>query len=152
MALTNPEFEALLADTSKRIDGDIEWSEDEDHSACREFRARVLSESGYSLFAKGTYNPIAGSLSFVLVYSGHGRIYGLDLGQDHKNPAGEKVGDKHKHKWTERYRDKHAYVPADITASPKDVVLAWTQFCAEASIRHNGKMSAPKPSQDNLFI
>ena len=30
MALTNAEFEALLADQSKRIDGDIAWLEDED--------------------------------------------------------------------------------------------------------------------------
>jgi hypothetical protein len=89
MALTNPEFEALLVDTSKRIDGDIEWADDEDHSVCREFKVQVLSDPGHSLFVKGTYNPIAGALSFALVYSGHGRIYGLDLGKDHRNPTGE---------------------------------------------------------------
>ena len=152
MALTNPEFEALLGDTSKRIEGDIEWDEDEDHSVCREFKAEILSDTGYSLSVRGTYNPVVGALSFTLVYSGHGRIYGLDLGKDHRNPTGEKVGDKHKHRWTEQYRDKHAYVPPDITATPKDVVEAWEQFCAEASIRHDGKMSPPKPAQDSLFL
>src|SRR5688572_205999 len=140
MALTNAEFEALLADKSKRIEGDIEWEEDEDHSVCREFKAQVLSDPGYSLSVRGTYNPVACALSLVLVYSGHGRIYGLDLGKDHRNPTGERVGEKHKHRWTEQYKDKQAYVPPDITATPKDVVLAWTQFCAEASIRHDGTM------------
>lgn len=47
MALTNTEFGALLADTSKHIEGDISWIEDEDHSPAVEFRAKVESESGY---------------------------------------------------------------------------------------------------------
>ncbi|HVZ75610.1 MAG TPA: hypothetical protein VHJ20_24725 [Polyangia bacterium] len=152
MALTNPAFEALLADQTKTIAGDIEWTEDEDHSHCRIFSAEILSASGYALSAKGTYNPIVGALSFVLIYAGQGRIYALDLGKDHRNPGGERVGEKHKHKWTEQYRDKHAYNPADITASPKEVVLAWTQFCAEANIRHDGQMSPPKAAQDTLFL
>jgi len=152
MVLTNPEFEALLADSSKRITGDISWEDDEDHSMCQEFKAQVSSGPGYSLFVKGTYNPVAGALSFTLVYSGHGRIYALDLGKDHQNPGGVKVGEKHKHRWTEQYRDKHAYVPEDITALPSEVVLAWEQFCAEAKIAHDGKMAAPKSTQDDLFI
>lgn len=151
MALTNPEFEALLADRSKRIEGDIEWVDDEDHAECREFRAQVLSDPGYALSVKGTYNSVAGALSFVLVYAGHGRIYALDLGKDHRNPDGEYVGEKHKHRWTEQYRDKHAYVPDDITAQPNQVLLAWDQFCAEASIRHEGTMAPPRAAQFRLF-
>ena len=152
MVLTTSEFEALLADRSKRIDGDIRCDDAEDHSVCQEFKAQVLSEPGYSLFVKGTYNPVAGALSFTLVYSGHGRIYGLDLGKDHRNPTGETVGEKHKHRWTEQYRDKHAYIPGDITAQPHDVVLAWEQFCVEASISHDGTMSPPRPTQNDLFL
>ena len=43
MTLTSAEFEAILDDTSKRIDGDIAWQEDEDHSPCVDFRAEVTT-------------------------------------------------------------------------------------------------------------
>ncbi len=43
MPLTNAEFEAILANPSKQIAGDLAWSEDEDHSPSVEFRAEVQS-------------------------------------------------------------------------------------------------------------
>lgn len=54
--LTQGEFSALLNDPSKRICGDITWQSDEDHSHCVEFRAEVLSDAGWPLFIKGTFN------------------------------------------------------------------------------------------------
>jgi hypothetical protein len=41
MVLANAEFEAILADTSKQIEGDLQWSADEDHSPSVEFRAEI---------------------------------------------------------------------------------------------------------------
>ena len=38
MVLSLTEFETMLNDTTKRIEGDIVWQEDEDHSPCQEFR------------------------------------------------------------------------------------------------------------------
>jgi hypothetical protein len=58
MALTNTEFEAILEDPSKRIDRDISWQEDEDHSPSVEFRAEIQSEAGWPLFVRGSYNPL----------------------------------------------------------------------------------------------
>ena len=46
MTLTNTEFEAILNDETKCLDGDIAWQEDEDHSVCVEFRADVRSSAG----------------------------------------------------------------------------------------------------------
>ena len=50
MPLTEAEFESLLADTSKRIDGNIAWAEDEDHSPAnaekRALIASVVSQQG----------------------------------------------------------------------------------------------------------
>ena len=46
MALSLTEFETMLNDTTKRIEGDIVWEEDEDHSPCQEFRAEIQSGSG----------------------------------------------------------------------------------------------------------
>lgn len=146
MTLTNTEFETILSDSSKRIDGNISWQEDEDHSPSVEFRAEVASDAGWPLFIRGSYNPIIPALSYVLILKTAGRIYGLDLGKDHHNPQCDQVGEKHKHKWTEQFRDKEAYVPNDITEPASDPVAVWNQFCAEARLTHNGTM-APPPSR-----
>ena len=39
MAITDGEFEAMLADRGKTVEGDLDWREDEDHSPAEEFRA-----------------------------------------------------------------------------------------------------------------
>lgn len=151
MALTNGEFEAILADASKRIDGDIEWHEDEDHSPSVEFRAEVSSTAGWPLFVRGSYNPLIPALSYTVILKTEGRIYALDLGKDHHNPQCNQVGEKHKHKWNEPFRDKEAYAPDDITAPADDPVAVWQQFCTEASLTHNGTLKAPPPIQMELF-
>jgi hypothetical protein len=108
MALTQTEFEALLADATKRVEGDIAWQADEDHSPCLDFRAEVRSDTGWPLFVRGSFNPLIPALSYNLILKTEGRVYGLDLGKDHHNPQCQQVGDCHKHRWTERFRDKEA--------------------------------------------
>ena len=151
MALSNTEFESILADTTKCIRDDIIWKKDEDSSPAWEFRAEVESESGWPLFIKGRYNPNAGTLSYALILKTAGRIYALDLGKDHHNPKCEQVGDKHKHHWSERYRDKEAYVPEDISASASEPMVVWKEFCTEAGIQHEGTMRQPPPIQSKLL-
>jgi len=151
MSLTNTEFETVLSDTTKRIDGDIAWQEDEDHSPCVEFRAEIQSEAGWPLFVRGSFNPLIPALSYVLILKTTGRVYALDLGKDHHNPQCEQVGEKHKHRWTEQFRDKEAYVPDDITADAADPVAIWRQFCAEAKLTHNGNLGAPPSPTGELF-
>ena len=150
MALTDAEFTSILRDSTKCINGDIVWREDMDHSPAWEFRAKVASQDGWPIFVKGRYNRDAGTLTYVLILKTEGRIYALDMGKDHRNPQGDVVGDKHKHRWSEAYRDKEAYVPDDLTAPVSDPVAVWTQFCDEARIRHNGKLSSPPPHQLEL--
>ncbi len=152
MALTRTEFETLLNDASKRIEGDIVWQTDEDHSPCVDFRVEVRSDSGWPLFVRGSFNPLIPALSYVLILKTEGRVYGLDLGKDHHNPQCNQVGERHKHRWTEQFRDKEAYVPEDITADPSQPAEVWRQFCAEARIDHQGRMIAPPPSTWELFL
>lgn len=152
MAFTQTEFETLLNDESKRLEGDIIWEEDEDHSPCLEFRAEVLSDSGWPLFVRGSFNPMIPALSYVLILQSTGRIYGLDMGKDHHNPQCFQVGEKHKHRWSEQFRDKEAYEPADISARVDDPAAVWAQFCAEARIEHRGVMRRPPPRTGELFL
>ncbi len=145
------DFEALLVDTTKQIQEDITWDDDDDHSPTVEFRVEVVSQAKYPIFVKGSYNVLAQTLTYALIHRSFGRIYGLDMGKDHHNPSCTNVGRKHKHRWTEELRDKEAYVPEDITALVTEPVSVWRQFCLESRISHNGVMYAPPPLQLELF-
>jgi hypothetical protein len=152
MPITQTELEVMIADETKRIDGNLAWSEDEDHSPAVQFRAEVTSQAGYPLFVNGRYNVFAGTLSFTLIHRSTGRVYGLDLGADHHNPTCQHVGEKHKHRWTDRFADKEAYVPGDITASAEDPVAVWREFCIEAKIVHEGVLETPPARQQELWL
>lgn len=150
MPLTQVEFETLIDDDTKYIDGDLRWTDDEDHSPAVQFRAEVRSALGYPLVVLGRLNRAAGKLSYVLIHRSTGRIYALDLGADHHNPTCHHVGEKHKHRWSDLYRDKQAYVPDDITAGVDAPTQVWRQFCAEARIDHRGALAEPDPMQENF--
>jgi len=149
--LTDAEFEELIRDPDKIINGDIEWQEDEDHSYAVEFQINVDSSQEYPLFVKGRYHRLTSVLSYAIIHRQAMRIYALDMGKDHRNPDRTQVGEMHKHRWTEVYRDKQAYRPPDITASATDPVAVWKQFCQEASIHHNGIMRSP-PLLQHFFV
>lgn len=145
--MNQQEFEEILADTTKRITGDISWSEDKDHPPAVIFRIEVTSQIGYTLHVRGRYNPVAQKLTYALIQHDCGRIYGLDMGRDHRNLSGHSIGRKHKHRWQEQLGDDEAYVPEDITAPVSDPVAVWQQFCIEARITHEGVMHAPSALQ-----
>lgn len=146
------EYEALMSDATKRIDRDVAWAEDEDHSPAVGFRAEVRSDPGYPLYVKGYLNRAARKLTYVLIHRAEGRVYGLDLGKDHRNPSGNLVSEKHKHHWSEQTGVKDAYVPEDITATVDNPVEVWEQFCAEANLAHNGNMNPPPPEQLDMML
>ena len=139
--MTQQEFESILSDDTKEISADIVWNQDTDHSQSREFRIDVESATGHPIFLNGWYNPLSGKLSYSIIHRSMGRIYGLDLGADHRNPSGERVGEKHKHRWKDGSRDKWA---RDITEPWNRPVEVWEQFCDEARLRHSGTMSQPQ--------
>jgi len=148
--LSQEEFEELIGDPEKYIEGNIDWAQE--RSPWLGFRVEITSAAGYPLFLKGSCNPIIGALSYHIIHRTVGRIYGLDLGKDHRNPDGKRIGEKHKHRWYEPLRDKQAYVPSDITSCATDPEKVWEEFCQEAKLTHNGTM-APLPDQQlDLFL
>lgn len=148
--LSQAEFEALITDPHKSVEGDIIWQQE--RSPWLGFRAEITSRAGYPLFLKGSYNPVIYALSYVIIHRPVGRIYGLDLGKDHRNPDGQRVGEKHKHRWDEILHAKQAYCPLDITAPASEPEKVWLQFCAEAKLTHNGSMLPLPPNQLDLFL
>jgi hypothetical protein len=152
MPITQNEFEVILADETKQIDGDVIWKQDEDHSPAVEFRVEVVNQAGYPLFVFGRSNEAAGTLSYSLIHRSTGRIYSLDLGADHHNPSCTLVGEKHKHRWSDQYADKEAYPPSDITETAAHPAAVWLQFCKEAKITHRGVLQAPPARQLELGL
>lgn len=149
--LSQDEFEALIADPDKVIEGDIAWQQE--RSPWLGFRAEITSRAGYPLFLKGSYNPVIMAVSYAIIHRLAGRcIYRLDLGKEHRNPDGQRIGEKHKHRWDEVLLDKQAYCPLDITAPASAPETVWLQFCAEAKLTHNGSMLPLPPNQLDLFL
>ena len=142
MTLSQSEYNDIINDPTKTITGDIAW-EGMPNALARRFRIDIESFEGYPVFVQGWTNFSSGKLSYTIVHRAVGRIYGLDLGAEHKNPDGESVGEKHKNYWVPGSRDKWAYVPDDITADWDSPVEAWEQFCLEAQITHTGSMIPP---------
>ena len=142
MTLSQQEYESIVFDNTKVITENIVW-EGVSNSPAKQFRIDIDSDEGYPIFVKGWYNPSSGKLSYAIIHRSVGRIYGLDLGADHRNPNGERVGEKHKNYWVPGSRDKWAYVPKDITGTWDRPVEVWNQFCSEAHLRHLGIIQGP---------
>jgi hypothetical protein len=64
--VTQAEFEALIADLTKRIEGTISWSQDKS-GVVFDFRAKVKSDSGDQLSVKGSHNRKLGKTSYTLL-------------------------------------------------------------------------------------
>lgn len=150
MTLSQGEYDAIIADGTKRIEGDIFWGSDQ-HSSAMWFRVDVDSDAGYPLFLQGWYNFYSGKLSYTIIYRGVGRIYGLDLGAAHVNPDGAPIGETHKNYWSPGHRDKWAFVPEDISHPWSDPVGVWAQFCAEARLEHHGIMHLPQFQREMML-
>ena len=128
--MNQAEFQAIRDDPAKYVVAEIRWLEDEDHSPAVQFRVEIQSQTGYSLFASGTYNGLLDKLSYVVVAKGIGCIFRLCLGSDHHNPSCQNVGgDRHVHIWDEVTRDHEAAVANWVTANADDPVTVWKEFC-----------------------
>ena len=94
MTLSQSEYDGIINDHTKTIYGDISW-EGLSTGSARKFRIDIESFEAYPVFVQGWCNFSSGKLSYTIIHRAVGRIYGLDLGADHKNPDGESVGEKH---------------------------------------------------------
>lgn len=147
MILSQREFEDIINDQTKKIADDITWKGDTETSEIVKFRALIESEEKYPIFVDGSYNRFLERVSYKIIHKKAGRIYGLDIGKDHRNPDGEMTGELHKHRWTEEYRDKWAYVPDDILSPASRPEKVWKEFCQEAKIIFEGNIESPRPLQ-----
>lgn len=139
--MNEEELETLIA-SRKTVEDDVIWRRDQDHSLGWEFRVDCILEE-HTMMVVGSCCKIASVVTFAIIHRPHGRVYGLDIGKDHRNQDGSMVGEKHKHKIKDGDIN-YAYEPIDITAKPDDLRTLWQQFCAEANIEHSGKFGVPE--------
>ena len=150
MTLSQHEYETIMADTSKRIEGDILWKVSSSHDHAQTFHQNVLSDREWSLFIKGWWNPPSSKLSYVLIFKKTERIFALDTGKcGHHNPTCQSITGAHIHRWHVRTKDKNA-IPAPNTGNWDHPLEVWEQFCSLAVIAHIGKLARPI-RQERLF-
>lgn len=149
MVLTQEEFDEILSNKTKKITENITWVGDKKNSETVKFRVPVVSDHDYPIFVDGSYNRYLERLSYKIIHREIGRrIYGLDMGKEHRNPDGIMVGENHIHKWSEEYEDRKAYSVQQCISSPANKPLeVWKEFCAEANIDFQGVMEEIPPVQ-----
>jgi len=121
--MNQADFEGLLNDTTKRLLGTLRGRVTKTFAdggvSCRGAVRCRLSD-----FVKGSYNALAGALSYTLSIADVEFTRWTSARTIH-NPSCTNIGEKHKHRWREPVRDKEAYAPDDITAPPTDPVAVW---------------------------
>lgn len=143
MVLSDQEFTKIISDKSKRIMENITWEGDRENSEIVKFRVPITSDNRYPIFINGSYNRYLERLSYKIIHKEiNRRIYGLDMGKDHKNPDETLVGKNHIHIWSETYGDKKAVSANErIFSTANEPVEVWQEFCREANIDFLGTMA-----------
>ena len=131
------------------ISENIAWIGDKKNSETVKFRVPVTSDRDYPIFVDGSYNRYLDRLSYKIIHREIGRrIYGLDMGKNHRNPDGKMIGENHIHEWSEEYEDRKAYSAEEYISSPAtEPKEVWKEFCREANIDFRGVMEEIPPTQ-----
>lgn len=143
-SVTQVEFDALIADRTKRIEGPIAWIPDQSGTVF-EFRVKVISAGGDQLTIKGSHNRKLGKTTYTLFSTD--RIFGADYDRKHGD-----AGSFHVHRW-DANRQTSTATKADAGIEiGKDPLRLWKWFCEQAHIKHEGGALAPLPPvQRSLF-
>jgi hypothetical protein len=145
--VTKGEFDSLLANRNKRIDGDIKWGESKGIPNVFDFRVTVFSTTGYALVIKGSHNRLLNKTSFTLFNQKVGRIFSVDFDRSHGD-----AGNCHLHRW-----NGSKCIVLKATATPQTAsnpLSLWKWFCEQAGISHNGNLAnlpEQPPVQASLF-
>ena len=141
--VTQTEFETLIADSTKRIDGSIAW-EPSGRSGLRfEFRVRVTNESGDSLTVKGSHNRMLGKTSYTLFTNE--RIFAVDYDRTHGDVGSFHVGTHllTRRKLKERTRRQRLVETPSVYGNALVLKL---------NIQHDGSLAPPPPVQRTLDL
>lgn len=144
MPLSQTEFEAILADDSKRIAGDIVWVSASGHLDAKRFKASVLSDAGGNLVVEGYFRPSKRKLGLSLIAGDH-RIAGIDFGSNirHRNLAGSRVEGPHLQLWSAAAGEAEARPLPRGVPDWNQPVAVWAWLCEALGIVHLGEMLSP---------
>ena len=149
MALNQAEFEAILADDSKRIVGDVVWLPDPDKLGALRFEASVTWDDDRPLWISGFYRPSNRKLSYSLRL-GRTRIAGIDFGRNigHTNRDRNRLLGSHLQWRSESAGRAEAYpVPSDMPDWSEPLAV-WRRILARLGIVHQGELAEPVLGDD----
>ena len=144
MSLTQAEFDAILAEDSKRIVGDIVWLVVSGHSDAKWFKASVLSKTNDNLVVEGYFRPSKRKLGISLIVVGE-RVAGIDFGSNirHRNVSGTRFEGAHLQLWSAAAGAAEAHpLPRGVPGWNQPVEV-WEWLCDLLGIVHVGKMLWP---------
>lgn len=144
MALSQAEFEAILADDSKRIVGDIVWESAGGHADARRFDVHVSSDAGRDLVVQGYFRPSKRKLALSLIAAGR-RVAGVDFGSNvrHRNLSGTRVTGPHLQFWSEQTGEVEARPLPEAAPDRDQPAEVWAWMCERLGILHLGDMIPP---------
>jgi len=148
--VTRREAQAILADNSKRIEGDIVWAQHPDINFAVRFRVRVQCAVDPDIQIAGYYNRENNKLYLNMFRRSDGKPFvRLCMESGHHNPACTEAGDPHLHEWDDDEGDKIAgAVTFDTSGSTQQI---WREFCAWTGITHEGVLESVPPFQKEMF-
>ena len=144
MALSQAEFDAILADDSKRIIGDLAWYRIPEQPDAARLDAEIVSQGSLPLQVAGWFRPTQRKLSYSLLLEDR-RIAGIDFGRNlsHRNQDGTRLVGAHWQFWSAAHERAEAYpLPAGTPTWDRPLEV-WAQFCSRLGIMHEGAMSPP---------
>jgi hypothetical protein len=148
--VTQGEALAILADTTKRIDGDIVWRQHPDITYSVSFRVEVVCSVDRNIVLAGYYNRENKKFYLTLFRRSDGKpFFRLCMESGHHNPSCTQAGDPHLHHWDDEEGDKIAEAATFSTdGGVRDI---WREFCRAANIIHNGILQSPTPLQKEMY-
>ena len=144
MSLSQAEFEAILADESKRIVGDIAWVAVSGHFDAKWFNATVLSNANDNLVVEGYFRPSKRKLGISLIVLGQ-RVAGIDFGSNirHRNVSGARFEGAHLQLWSAAAGAAEAHPLPRGAPGWNQPVEVWIWLCDLLGIVHVGEMLSP---------
>jgi hypothetical protein len=147
--VTRAEASAILADTTKRIEGDIVWRAHPDIDYAVSFRVEISCSVDKGIVLAAYYNRENNKFYLNLFRRTDGKPF-LRLCNEsgHHNPSCIQAGDPHLHHWDDEEGDK---IAEGVTLGKTDMQGIWREFCRIANITHNGILQSPPSRQTRMF-
>ena len=141
------DIDSILADSTKRIEGDIFWRPHQTRRRTQEFKVDVLSDSLHAMRVVGWCNPNSKKVNLTLFLKQELsllRVFAFNTGLvEYRCADGRRISGSHAHRWSTERQELLAEPRPHLPSWDQPGQL-WLQFCGETKIHHQGVMHPPE--------